>query len=57
MKLQSIESALPSDQALGGLQEASEAEDSKLGWRHCVAAALQVTASLGACGVLHWAVS
>ncbi|WP_158742185.1 hypothetical protein [Acidisphaera sp. L21] len=55
MKLQPTRGALPTESILLSLEEYTASDDSKLCLGDCVTILMQLTLSLGACGLLHWA--
>jgi hypothetical protein len=55
MKPQPTRDALPTESIFLSMEEHFTPDDSKLRLGDCVTILLQLTVSLGACGVLHWA--
>ncbi len=54
MKPQSIQGALPTESLLLTMEDFTAPDESKLRLADCVTILLQLTVSIGACGLLHW---
>ena len=54
MKLQSIDTALPTQQLLRALTETWPEGEAKLRLGNCVAILVQLSLALAGCGAVHW---
>ena len=54
MKPQSITGALPTEHLLLSMEDLTTQDDCKLDLGRCMSFLLQLSLSLGACGLVHW---
>ena len=57
MKPQSIQRALPTESLLLCMEDFPAPDESKLHISDCLTIILQLSVSLGVCGLVHWAVT